>query len=163
MPSFAAPFFTWFRPGKLSNFVLGWVVPLLNKLGGLPKEKNIVLPSPENLIRLGLPKDMSYKGYVAWVQKSAKKNLSGHRFSMWYSELGDMIEMGQRGLPFAALEGIRVVYMICKRNDTVDQPEAFNVWAAGVLGMTSLWVDSTHCGFTESFDGFAYAFKETLV
>ena len=161
MPSFATPFFTWFRPGRFSNIALSWVLPLLNKLGGLPNELNIIRPNPENLRRLGLPQDMRYREYVTWVQQLAKKNLSGHQFSMWYSELRDMIESGRRGLPFAGLRDIPVMYIECRRNDTVKQPEAADVWERE-SGAHIFWVDMTHIGMVENMDPFVDLFKIVL-
>lgn len=151
LPSFIRPFFTRFKPGLLSNILLVWVLPLLNKLGGLPKELNIIRPNPENLQRLGLPQDMTYKEYVSWVQQSAKGSLSGHRFSMWYSELRDMIESGRRGLPLSGLRDVPVMYIECRRNETIKQPDAADKWHRE-SGAPIFWVDMTHCGMTENLD-----------
>jgi len=157
----AVPFFTWFRPGVLSNIVFAWVLPLLNKLGGLPKEINIIRPDRENLQRLGLSHDTTYREFVDWVQDSAKRNLSGHRFSLWYSELRDMIESGRRGLPYTGLHGIEVMYLECLRNDTVKQPDAANVWAKEAKALV-YQLNMTHCGMVENLDAIVTLLRVNL-
>lgn len=161
MPHPAIPFFTWFRPGVVSNVVFAWVLPLLNKMGGGPKEINIIRPNKENLQRLGLPHDMTYRDYVDWVMASAKVNLAGHRFSMWYSELRDMIESGRRGLPYAGLHGIDVMYIECLRNDTVKQPDAVTIWANKAHARV-YQLDMTHCGMVENLDAIVTLLKVDL-
>lgn len=146
----AEPILTWFKPGILSNIAFFWVLPLINRLS-TPKELTIIRPNPVNLRRLGLPQDMLYKEYVAWVQRSAKASLSGHYFSMWYSEIRDMVESGWDGLPFGSLHGIDVMYIKCLRNDMIQQPEAANTWKdqadAHVFS-----VNMPHCAMLENLD-----------
>lgn len=161
MPPPAIPFFTWFRPGILSNIVFAWVLPLLNKLGGLPNEVNIIRPNSENLQRLGLPDDMSYRDFVEWVQDSAERNLSGHDFSLWYTELRDMIESGRSGLPYAGLHDIDVMYIECLRNMTVKQPDAVNVWANEAKALV-YQLNMTHCGMVENLDDITTLLKVNL-
>lgn len=142
--------FLQFTPGDQVNSVLGWVLKLMLQL---PNPKNIILPSEENQVPL-LGEVVTLPTYVDWVKRSAANDLAGHKFSMWYTELGDMIRAGKQGLPLEALLAVKKIDVIyyADKNGTVVQPQAA-VFYEQQLPHAVFWkISGTHCGFRENYD-----------
>lgn len=165
MPNFAAGLFQ-FTAGTTVNQVLGFVLKLM-LMGGTPKHENVSKPSPQHLEMLGLPADMSKEDYFAYVWDQAKINLSGHKFSLWYSELGDIVRTGReidRGeFPFDAFGNVPVVMIrYVDKNDTVLQPAASKVFAANMPNLAVLEISGTHAGFLENYEDNTAVLYEAL-
>lgn len=159
LPGFVGRLFL-LRPGSAVNRVLGWVLKLMLQL---PERKNVELPLPGYQMEL-VGSLMNPEQYYAWVQTCAKQNLSGHLFSMWYTELGDMVRAGREGLPYQALKRVDNVNYIfyVYRNGTVVQPETAYRVKECVSHMRLWMIDGTHCGFTENYDHNRLTLEVTL-
>lgn len=165
MLNFAAGLFQ-FTAGTTVNGVLGIVLKLM-LMAGTPKRENVSLPGPRYLKALGLPADMSKEDYFAYVWDQAKVNLSGHKSSLWYSELGDMVRTGReidRGeFPFDAFGNVPVVMIrYVDKNGTVLQPAASEVFAANMPNLAVLEISGTHAGFLENYEDNTAVLYEAL-
>jgi len=150
-----------FTAGASTNVVYKPVVKLLTMM--LPKRENVTVPSSKNLQMLLGRTDMSADEYFKWVKQSAKRNLSGHKFSMFYSETADMIAAGKEVFPQGAFDGVPVVYIrYLEKNDTVVQPLASNIYLEGVPGLRVLDIVGTHGGFTENYDDNVATLQEAI-
>jgi hypothetical protein len=126
------------------NFIINLFLRLMRVP---PQDKNIEV-APDIAQLTG--EEMSLGEFVAWVKSTAIKGLTGHKFSMWWSQMSWMCRAWD-SLPFRALENIPVVYLRCNgaRNDTVLQPQAGDKWQSRVPHLQFVEVDSTHCGYIE--------------
>lgn len=163
MPGFASGLFR-FTAGKLADTQFNWVLQLLLRMGK-PKRENIVMPNSEDLEQLGLPRNTSEDAFCQHVENQAKVNLSGHRFPMWYSELGDMGEVGRTGLPFGVFGNVPVVYIryLGDKNDVVAQPAASEVFQSEVPHLRMIDVQGGHAAFLEQFEANTGALYEALM
>lgn len=160
LPGFVGRLFLLRRPGGAVNRVLGWVLKLMLQL---PKRENVQLPLPGYQMEL-VGSLMNSKQYYTWVQTCAEQNLSGHLFSMWYTEFGDIVRAGSEGLPYQALKRVDNVHYIfyVYRNGTVVQPETVYRVKEAVSHMRLWMIDGTHCGFTENYDHNRLTLEATL-
>ncbi len=162
VPGWAASLFL-FTAGSNANFVLG-VVPRLFAALGDPKRETVKTPCNENMYLL-TGKIMTPNEYFDWVVKCAKQNLSGHKFSMWYSEIGDMVRSGKEGLPYDVLNDVRCVTYIeyhNDKNDVIREPDAAWAYMSRVSRMQHIMIDGTHAGFLDFNDENIAAIKEAL-
>lgn len=154
IPPFAGSVARWLfnhlRPGPVTNKLYG------NRVIGLmsvpPKRENIEVPAGENLER-----------YQDAVIAKAKASLSGHTFSMWWSQLAFM---SKNDVPYEALADVSdVTYMWCglgeeNANDVVRQTQAVLRWTEHLPALESLRVESTHAGFLEKQPTWLKAFSQ---
>lgn len=167
VPGFAARYFL-LTPGRAANFFLGFV-PKLFAMGG-PKQETVWTPNVENMFQLS-GVQLTPAEYFDWVVRNAKRDLSGHTYAMWHSEIGDMVRGGMEGLPTAGLNGAKSVTYIAyvpdstgndKINEVIAQPAALNKFANKVPLMRVIRRYGTHAGFWDDVDGNLSALSEAL-
>lgn len=159
--NWVAPIFKIVYPGPLFNATVGRLVMHMMRVP--PKEENIVVPDAATRKRLA-GREVSEAEYREAVKTGAMVGLSGHLFSMWWSQLAVMVLLGKRGLAYDALEGIESLYVACvpegANNETIVQPATLLRVQAGVPDMPLLKVNSQHCGFLESYPQWEIAFND---
>ena len=125
----------FFEPGVLSNL---WGNLILKLMAVPPKRENIEVPTGYDV-----------EVYQDDIIAQAKQNLSGHKFSMWWSQLAFMC---RDDVPYDSLAKVTVGYYWCglgdeDANDTVRQPDALEAWRPYISGKRR--VESAHAGFLE--------------
>lgn len=147
-----------FTPADRANTGYGkW---LLDKMVVPPKLDAIEVPSLLSPYYLYEHEDDSARAYRKHVQRVARRNLSGHSFTMWYDQIRWML--AQESLPLERFDSLPdVVYYSCtKGNVTVRQPQAGNVWGPHVK--QHLVVPTAHGALQEASVTWNLTFDQTL-
>lgn len=159
--------------GRLVNR-LGLADRLFTQPAGLPQAENIA--NTGDLLELSCGNALTYEQYVAWVRLSARRGLSGHKFSVYRDQLVAMATMPW----YDTFADVPPIYLACTDKDTpewqteyaqpveamldgacplerpanatVKQLQAAYRWMRAVPGATA-WdvriIRSTHCGYAE--------------
>lgn len=147
-----------FAPSDRANDGYGkW---LLDKMVVPPKLEAIEVPalfSPYHLYEREDDSARAYRRHIQWV---ARRNLSGHSFTMWYEQLRWML--AQESLPLELFSQLpNVTYYSCiKGNVTVRQPQAGNAWNPYVK--RHLLVSTAHAALLEASVTWNLTFDQTL-
>jgi pimeloyl-ACP methyl ester carboxylesterase len=152
LPTWAAPLVSWLTQFRLS--------PQINAgLGAFVLSKMVKGPRSENI---AVPEDVEDEAaYKQSVINEALTGLMGHKFTMYWSQLGWMSGRGGRELPYHILDGIDATYVACiGPNETVRQPLAVDAWQAHVYSIVEM--DTAHCAFLEQKPAFVELFRELL-
>lgn len=156
----------------------------------LPKNKNIGNTADFSSITGG--EATTYLDYVEWAKEKARDGLSGHKTTLFASQVGAMSNFTFTPFP----SGVTPIYLACTdadvpddwedfsesidpkvtdedgnvpverpKNDTVAQPKAADCWieACRNTGITVLAVRSTHCGFMERPKAWKAAMKRAIM
>jgi len=122
-----------FKGAPLPNFIGNRV---LEKMKVGPKRDFVDFPE-------GVDKDQHFE----IVKEKALASLSGHEFSMWWTQLVAMVNYR----PTAAILGLDVTYVAClgEANDVVVQPLAKKKWQKVDPNLKVVEVEAAHCGFLQ--------------
>jgi hypothetical protein len=151
------------EPGPAVEFVLGWVPKLFAKGG--PKQSTVWTPSAENMYQL-TGRQMTSSQYFEWAAGCAKRDLTGHSYGMWHTEIGDMIRAGREGIPMNGLQGARsltyIAYANDANNENISHPAAVESYRMHNPNMRVIELNGTHAGFRDDVDGNYWALEEAL-
>lgn len=123
-------------PNRLGNRIL-------NDMVTLPHDENIEIP-----IEVERAGNGAVDAYRASIKGQARKALSGHKWSMWGSQMAYMVTCRPH---VELLYGVPTRYYACvsDKNETVAQPEALLRWRV-LPSIKVIEVDTAHAAFLEA-------------
>ncbi|RYF28983.1 MAG: hypothetical protein EOO17_03135 [Chloroflexi bacterium] len=131
-------------------------IPVPVQEGGLPKRESITIPATsDQRLRVSFGNAETEERYADWVVETARRSLSGYRFSQLIGQTAWMKRCARNGSlerAVQSLRGLRVTYIACvdSSNDVVRQPMAVDLWSKQLPDMQVIEVATPHCAFLQS-------------
>lgn len=150
-----------------ANDAVGWLMrhftPSLPANGGYGKWllDKMAVPPREDAIQL--PTDLygstGADTYRAYVQQTARRNLTQTPFTLYYDQVRWML--GRTALPLDALDGLDLTYVACIRgNVTIRQPSTASAWRPYVRRL--LFAPTAHVAYLEGCNTWGKLLRELV-
>lgn len=158
LPRFLAPVFRHVQVGPLFSATIGRMMLDIARLLPVPAETVV----PNRALRRQLAgREMDDDEYSGWVQTARQEHGSRYPFSLWWSEVAELIGFRSTDPISHSLDATKGVYLACTPtnklkdlppsrrgyNAIVAQPSTMQGWRSQVPHFEYLTIDSQHCEF----------------